>query len=176
MRALALVLLLVCTQAFAQGKPMRIIVPFPPGGTADALSRLAAERMAPLLGQPIVVENRAGAGGNLGAEQVWRAEPDGLTLLSSPPHLLTINPLLYKLNFDPAKFVPVGIIATYPNVLVASAKVSAQSFDRLIELARTNPGKLSIASQGQRHDLASVGGATEEDGRDQPAARALQGN
>src|SRR5258706_1118168 len=152
MRALALVLLLGCAQAFAafaqSGKPMRIIVPFPPGGTADALSRLAAERMAPLLGQQIVVENRAGAGGNLGAELVWRAEPDGLTVLSSPPHLLTINPRLYKLNFDPAKFVPVGIIATYPNVLVASAKVPAEGFDQLIELARANPGKLSIASQG----------------------------
>src|SRR5438105_3586135 len=145
MRALSLLLLLVCTQALAEGKPMRIIVPFPPGGTADVLSRLAAERMAPLLGQPIVVESRAGAGGNLGAEQVWRAEPDGLTLLSSPPHLLTVNPLLYKLNFDPAKFVPVGIIATYPNVLVASAKVPASNLEELIKLARANPGKLSIA-------------------------------
>jgi len=145
----ALLALLFCGQALAQpARLIHLIVPFPPGGTADALSRLAAERMAPLLGQQIVVENRAGAGGNLGAEQVWRAEPDGLTLLSSPPHLLTINPLLYKLNFDPAKFVPVGIIATYPNVLVACAKVPAESFDQLIELARANPGKLSIASQG----------------------------
>ena len=148
MRALALVLVFACTQVLAQGRPMRIIVPFPPGGTADALSRLAAERMAPLLGQQILVENRAGAGGNLGAEQVWRAEPDGLTLLSSPPHILTINPLLYKLNFDPAKFVPVGIIATYPNVLVATAKVPAATLDEFIALARANPGKLSIASQG----------------------------
>src|SRR5258706_16446102 len=152
MRALALVLLLGCAQAFAafaqSGKPMRIIVPFPPGGTADALSRLAAERMAPLLGQQIVVEDRGGAGVKRGRGLVWRARPDGLTLLSSPPHLLTINPLLYKLNFDPAKFVPVGIIATYPNVLVASAKVPAESFDQLIELARANPGKLSIASEG----------------------------
>ncbi|MBV9189661.1 MAG: tripartite tricarboxylate transporter substrate binding protein [Betaproteobacteria bacterium] len=145
---LALVLLFVCAEAFAQGKPMRIIVPFPPGGTADALSRLAAERMAPLLGQQILVENRAGAGGNLGAEQVWRAEPDGLTLLSTPPHILTVNPLLYKLNFDPGKFVPVGIIATYPNVLVATAKVPAANLDEFIALARANPGKLSIASQG----------------------------
>src|SRR5437762_14003286 len=133
MKALALALLLACAQVFAQGKPMRIIVPFPPGGTADALSRLAAERMAPLLGQQILVENRAGAGGNLGAEQVWRAEPDGLTLLSSPPHILTINPLLYKLNFDPGKFVPVGLIATYPNVLVAAAKVPASSLEEMIK-------------------------------------------
>src|SRR5260221_14783217 len=112
MRALALVLLLGLAQAFAafaqSGKPMRIIVPFPPGGTADALSRLAAERMAPLLGQQIVVENRAGAGGNLGAGQGGGGRADGPTLLSSPPPLLTINPLPYKLNFDPAEFGAVG--------------------------------------------------------------------
>jgi tripartite-type tricarboxylate transporter receptor subunit TctC len=148
-RALLLFFLLACGQVFAQpSKPLRIIVPFPPGGTADALARLTAERLPALLGHQVLVENRAGAGGNLGAEQVWRAEPDGLTVLASPPHLLTINPLLYKLNFDPAKFVPVGLIATYPNVLVASARVPAASLDELIRLARANPGKLSIASQG----------------------------
>src|SRR2546426_7873124 len=149
MRAWALFLLLACGQAVAQpSKPLRIIVPFPPGGTADALARLTAERLPPLLGQQVLVENRAGAGGNLGAEQVWRAEPDGLTVLASPPHLLTINPLLYKLNFDPGRFVPVGLIATYPNVLVASAKLPAAKLDELIALARAHPGKLSIASQG----------------------------
>jgi len=149
MRALLLLVLLACGQAFAQpSKPLRIIVPFPPGGTADALARLTAERLPPLLGHQVLVENRAGAGGNLGAEQVFRAEPDGLTVLASPPHLLTINPLLYKLNFDPGRFVPVGLIATYPNVLVASAKLPAAKLDELISLARANPGKLSIASQG----------------------------
>jgi tripartite-type tricarboxylate transporter receptor subunit TctC len=101
-----------------------------------------------ILGHQVLVENRGGAGGNLGAEHVFRAEPDGLTLLASPPHLLTINPLLYKLNFDPAKFVPVGLIATYPNVLVGSAKVPASNLDELLKFARANPGKLSIASQG----------------------------
>src|SRR5256885_17142660 len=109
MRALALVLLLVCTQALPQGKPMRIIVPFPPGGTADALSRLAAERMAPLLGQPIVVENRAGAGGNLGAEQGGGAEPEGLPLPPRPPPLRAVNPLFFQVKFRPGKVVPVGI-------------------------------------------------------------------
>lgn len=149
MRALAFLFALITSAAIAQpAKPMRIIVPFPPGGTADALARLTAERLSPLLGQQIIVENRAGAGGNLGAEVVYRAEPDGLTLLASPPHLLTINPLLYKLDFDPSRFVPVGLIATYPNVLVASAKVPAGTMDELIKLARASPGKLSIASQG----------------------------
>jgi tripartite-type tricarboxylate transporter receptor subunit TctC len=129
-------------------KPVRIVVPFPPGGTADALSRLAAERMAPLLGQQVLVENRGGAGGNLAAEHVWKADPDGSTLLSSPPHLLTINPLLYKLSFDPSKFVPIGIIAAYPNVLVANPDVPASSLSELLSLAKRNPGKLNIASQG----------------------------
>ena len=146
-----LVVLLVAFAAPAAGqggKPLRIVVPFPPGGTADALTRLTAERLPPLIGQPVVVENRAGAGGNLAAEQVFRAEPDGLTLLSSPPHILTINHLLYKLGFDPAKFVPVSLIASYPNVLVASAMAPAASLDELIAYARANPGKLTIASQG----------------------------
>jgi tripartite-type tricarboxylate transporter receptor subunit TctC len=148
MKAPLAIFLMCASLAWGQAKPVHIIVPFPPGGTADALARLTAERLPPLLGQPVLVENRAGAGGNLGAEQVFRAEPDGLTLLSSPPHILTINHLLYKLSFDPSKFVPVSLIASYPNVLVASAKVPAESLDELIALARANPGKLTIASQG----------------------------
>ena len=138
----------VCGVYAQSSKPVRIVVPFPPGGTADALSRLAAERMSPLLGQQVLVENRAGAGGNLAAEYVWKAEADGSTLLSSPPHLLTINPLLYKLAFDPSRFVPIGIIAEYPNVLVAAAAVPAGTLAELISLAKKNPGKLNIASQG----------------------------
>ncbi|HET7197873.1 MAG TPA: tripartite tricarboxylate transporter substrate binding protein [Burkholderiales bacterium] len=149
MRWLCLVFLVLSAQAAAQGaKPLRIIVPFPPGGTADALTRLTAERLPPLIGEPVLVENRAGAGGNVGAELVFRAEPDGLTLLSTPPNIITINQLLYRLDFDPAKFVPVSLIASYPNVLVGSAKLPAQTLDELIAYARANPGKLSIASQG----------------------------
>ncbi|MGE5150651.1 MAG: Bug family tripartite tricarboxylate transporter substrate binding protein [Rhodospirillaceae bacterium] len=149
MRWLCIVLLTVSAQVAAQGaKPLRIVVPFPPGGTADALTRLTAERLPALIGQPVIVENRAGAGGNLAAEQVFRADPDGLTMLSSPPHILTINHLLYRLSFDPSQFVPVSLIATYPNVLVGSAKVPASTLDELIAYARANPGRLSIASQG----------------------------
>lgn len=144
-----LLLFFFTASAWAQSaKPIRIVVPFPPGGTADALSRLAAERLSPLLGQQVLVENRAGAGGNLAAEYVFKADADGATLLSSPPHLLTVNPLLYKLAFDPSKFVPVGIIAAYPNVLVAAPDVPASTLAELVALAKKNPGKLNIASQG----------------------------
>jgi tripartite-type tricarboxylate transporter receptor subunit TctC len=129
-------------------KPIRIVVPFPPGGASDALIRLTAERLPAYLGQPAIVENRGGASGNIGAEHVARAEPDGHTLLASPPHLLTINPLLFKLAFDPQKFVPVGIIAAYPNVLLATPKLKADTLQELIALARSQPGRLNIASQG----------------------------
>lgn len=147
----ALALAVAAFNAGAQAyptKPVRIIVPFPPGGTADLLTRLTAEKLTASLGQQMVVENRAGAGGNLAAEFVARAEPDGYTLLASPPHLLTINPLLYKLAFDPAKFVPISIIAMYPNVLLAGPRLRAASIDELIAQARANPGALTIASQG----------------------------
>jgi tripartite-type tricarboxylate transporter receptor subunit TctC len=139
----------VALSAHAQtGKQMRIVVPFPPGGASDALSRMVAERLPALLGQPVIVENRAGAGGNVAAEYVFRSEADGSVLLSSPPHLLTINHLLYKLNFDPTKLVPVGIIAAYPNVLLATQKLPASTLKELVALARERPGKLNIASQG----------------------------
>ena len=129
-------------------KSVRILVPFPPGGTADLLTRLTAEKMSASFGQQFVVENRAGAGGNLAAEHVARAEPDGYTLLASPPHLLTINPLLYKLSFDPTKLAPVSIIAMYPNVLLAGPKLRAASLQEVIAQARERPGAIAIASQG----------------------------
>ena len=147
----ALLVMVVCAQANAQAYPakaVRILVPFPPGGTADLLARLTAEKMSASYGQQFVVENRAGAGGNLAAEYVARAEADGYTLLASPPHLLTINPLLYKLSFDPTKLAPVSIIAMYPNVLLAGPKLKAASLQELIAQARERPGAIAIASQG----------------------------
>ena len=149
--ALAVLFTLVSSGVAAQAyptKPVHLIVPFPPGGTADLLSRLTAQKLSASFAQQFVVENRAGAGGNLAAEFVARAEPDGHTLLASPPHLLTINPLLYKLAFDPAKLVPVSIIAAYPNVLLAGPKLRAASMEEVIALARERPGGLAIASQG----------------------------
>jgi tripartite-type tricarboxylate transporter receptor subunit TctC len=134
-------------QAFPS-KTIRIIVPYPPGGTADALPRMIAEKLPAILGQQVIVENRAGAGGNIGAEMVARAAPDGYTLLATPPHLLTINHLLYKISFDPSALSPVSIIASYPNVLLASPKLPAKNAQELIALAQAKPQQLNFASQG----------------------------
>ncbi|MBA2689303.1 MAG: tripartite tricarboxylate transporter substrate binding protein [Burkholderiales bacterium] len=136
------------TQAYPS-KLIRVIVPFPAGGTADVLPRLIGEKLAARWGQPIVIENHPGAGGNIGAQLVANADPDGYTILSSPPAPLVINHNLYrKLAFDPRAFVPVTIIASVPNVLVVNPKVPANTVQELIAYARDNPGKLNYASQG----------------------------
>lgn len=136
--------------AFAQAsKPLRIVVPFPAGGTADVLPRLLAEKMRSSYPAGIVVENRAGAGGNIGAEVVSRADADGMTLLASPPGPIAINHHLYKsLNFDPTKWVPVTVLATVPNVLAVSNRLPVKTVDEFIAYVRSNPGKVSFASQG----------------------------
>lgn len=130
------------------GKLIKIIVPYPPGGTADLLPRMIAEKLPALLGQSVIVENRAGGGGNIGAEFVARANPDGYTLLATPPHLLTINHLIYKLTFDPAALSPVSIIASYPNVLLASPTLPVKNIRDFIALAHARPQQLNFASQG----------------------------
>jgi len=130
-------------------KPVRIIVPFPPGGSADLLPRAVAEKLAAKWGQPVVVENRPGAAGNIGADAVFRADPDGYTLLSSPPPPLVINKLLYpKLSYDADDFVPITVIGAIPNVLLVNPRVPVNSVQELIAYARANPGKLNYASQG----------------------------
>ncbi len=135
--------------AWAQDtRPIRVIVPYPPGGTADALPRLISEKVAAVLGQSVIVENRPGASANIGAELVARSEPDGHTLLVAAPHVLTTNHILYKLSFDPTAFAPVSIIATYPNVLLVNPKLPAKTLQELITYAKANPGKLNCASQG----------------------------
>ena len=130
-------------------RPIRIVVPYPAGGTADILPRVVGEKLAARWNQPVVVENRAGGGGNIGAEAVAKAEPDGYTLLSTPPAPLTINLNLYsKLSFDPTAFVPVTVLAIVPNVLLVNPKVPANTVRDLIAYARANPDKLNYASQG----------------------------
>ena len=130
-------------------RTVRIIVPFPPGGSADLMPRAITERLAERWGQPVIVENRPGAAGNIGADAVFRAEPDGYTLLSGPPPPLVINRLLYpNLSYDSTQFAPISVIGAIPNVLLVHPKTSVSSVQELIDLAKANPGKLNYASQG----------------------------
>lgn len=148
--ASALTLPLLPSTAQAQtAKPVKLIVPFPAGGTADVLPRLVAEKMRAQFPGGVVVENRVGAGGNVGADVVFRAEPDGTTLLASPPGPIAINHHLYtKLSFDPTRWVPITVLATVPNVLAVSTKVPAQNLAEFIAYLKANPRKVSYASQG----------------------------
>jgi tripartite-type tricarboxylate transporter receptor subunit TctC len=138
--------------AHAQEYPsraVRIIVPSTAGGTADTMPRIFAEKLAHKWGQPFTVENRPGAASNIGAEAVYRAEPDGYTLLSSTPPPLVINQSLYpRLPFDPTQFQPISIMGAVPNVALVNPKVPANTLAELIAYAKANPGKLNYASQG----------------------------
>jgi tripartite-type tricarboxylate transporter receptor subunit TctC len=129
---------------------VKIIVPFPAGGTADAVPRIVADRLSRKWGQPVVIENRTGAAGNIGSEQAYHSQPDGYTLLSSPPPPLVINQSLYpKLGFDPTKFEPVIVMAQVPNALIVNPDtVKASSVQELIEYLRTNSDKVICATQG----------------------------
>jgi tripartite-type tricarboxylate transporter receptor subunit TctC len=130
-------------------KPIHLIANFPPGGTLDVLSRTIAQKLSEKLGQPVVVENRAGAGGNIGAQAVAAAPADGYTLLASPPGPLTINQNLYKkMQFDPAKLVPVVMMAGVPNAITARADFPANSVKELIAYVKAHPGKVTYGSQG----------------------------
>ncbi len=130
-------------------KPVRLILPFPPGGGTDILGRLVAERLAARLGQPVVTDNRGGAGGNLGAEAAARAAPDGYTLLFAAT-TLAISPSLYaKLNYDPFKdLAPISLIATVPNVMITHPSVPARTLQEFIALARAKPGEMNFGSGG----------------------------
>ena len=155
-RALALGLAtpLVIPAARAQtawpSKPVRIIVPFPPGGSTDILARAIAPKLALALGQHVVVDNKPGAGGSLGAAEAAKAEPDGSTLLMGHIGTLAVNPAMYpKLPYDPLKsFVPVAYVARVPNVLVVHAASPIRSLKDLVEAARASPGRLTYSSGG----------------------------
>jgi tripartite-type tricarboxylate transporter receptor subunit TctC len=136
--------------AFPQAKPLSLVVPYAPGGPTDAMARTLATAIRPVLGQTMVVENKAGAGANLGAEYVARAEADGYTLLFGTSAPLAINPYLYpRLNYDPARnFSPVIQIGYLPNVLVVHPSVPANNVRELIAYAKANKGRLSFASSG----------------------------
>jgi tripartite-type tricarboxylate transporter receptor subunit TctC len=152
-RLLLALLMLTAAPALAQApwpqKQVRVIVPFPAGGSADTLCRIVAEKLSSAWNQPVIVDNRAGAGGNVGAEIAFRAEPDGYTLLCSPPGPLSINHNLYKtLPYDWAKFAPIAVLAVVPNVITARKYLPVNTAQELIAYAKANPGKVTYASQG----------------------------
>jgi tripartite-type tricarboxylate transporter receptor subunit TctC len=143
----------VARPAFAQDYPdraVKIIVPFAAGGTADAVPRFVGDWLSRKWGQPVVIENRTGAAGNIGAEFAYNAAPDGYTLLSSPPPPLVINQNLYpKLGFEPGKFEPIIVMAHVPNALIVSPRnLKASSVPELIDYLRKNPDKVTAATQG----------------------------
>jgi tripartite-type tricarboxylate transporter receptor subunit TctC len=131
-------------------KPVKIVAPFAPGGLADVLARSLGERLTKSMGQPFIVENRPGAGGNVGADAVARAEPDGYTLLMSSAGILTINQFLYaQMPFDPARALqPVSVIAEMPMLLVVRTQLPAHNVRQFIDLARREPGGLFFGSPG----------------------------
>ena len=150
-RALLCALACASIAARAQGaRTLRIIVPFTPGGSTDILARAIAPKLAAALGQNVIVENRPGAGGSLGAAEAAKSEPDGSTLLMGHIGTLAVNPSMYpKLPYDPLKsFVPVAYVARVPNVLAVSAASPIRTLKDLVEAARAKPGTLSYSSGG----------------------------
>ncbi|CAM5302710.1 MAG: tripartite-type tricarboxylate transporter receptor subunit TctC [Afipia broomeae] len=130
-------------------RTIKIIVPFPAGGTADALPRIVAEKLRQKWGQPVIIENKTGAGGNIGAEFVASSPPDGYTLLASPPGPIAINEGLYKkLTFRPSDLMPVTLLGTSPNVVDVRNDFPAKTIRELIDYAKANPEKVTFASQG----------------------------
>jgi tripartite-type tricarboxylate transporter receptor subunit TctC len=130
-------------------RPVKFIVPHPAGGTADAMPRLIGDWLSRKWRQPVVIENRTGAAGNIGAEAAYRSEPDGYTLLAAAPSPLVINQNLYSnMNFDPAKFEPIIVFGEVPNALVVNADFPPNTVAELVSYAKANPDKVISATQG----------------------------
>ncbi len=137
------------TQAYPS-KPVRIVAPFPPGGVADVLARAIQPGLQEALGQQVIIDNKPGAGGNIGAEIVAKADPDGYTLLLASAGILTINEFLYsKMPFDTATaFAPITVVGDMPNIVVVSPKTGITTLKELIDRAKDQPGKLNFGSAG----------------------------
>jgi tripartite-type tricarboxylate transporter receptor subunit TctC len=132
-------------------RTVKIIVPFPAGGTADAMPRIVADWLSRKWNQPVIIENRAGAGGNVGGEAAYKSDPDGYTLFASPPPPLVINHNLFpKLGFDPTQFIPIAVMGKVPNsILTNSPKLKdAKTVADVIAYAKAKPGELNTATQG----------------------------
>ena len=141
-------------QGLAQDYPsrtVRIIVPFPPGGTADAMPRVIADFLSKKWGQAVIIENRAGAGGNTGADAAFHSDPDGYTLFASPPPPLVVNQNLYaKLPFDPAQFIPLAVMGKVPNALLTNSPKlkDVKTIAEFVAYAKAHPGELNSGTQG----------------------------
>jgi len=151
--AVGLLAALAPSFAGAQGtfpaRTVRFIVPFPGGGINDVLARIVGEKLQSKWGQPIVVENKTGAGGNIGAELAYQSEGDGYTLLLSPPGPLAVNQSLYKqLSYKPQEFVPITVVGSVPNVVIVRKELPVNSLKELIDYVKANPGKVTFGSQG----------------------------
>jgi len=151
--SLSILALIFAASASAQPfptKPIKIIVPFPAGGTVDFFARVISTKLSEALGQSVLVENRAGAGGNIAAEAVAKAAPDGYTLLMGS-EIIAINTSLYsKIGYDPVKdLAPITLVGTVPNILIVHPSLPVNSVNDLIALAKKTPGKISFASTGQ---------------------------
>jgi tripartite-type tricarboxylate transporter receptor subunit TctC len=131
-------------------KPVRLIVPFPPGGGSDVVGRIVAQKLSERLGQPVVVENRAGAGGSIGTEAAVRAAPDGYTTVLASTSEIAVNPAIYsRLSYDTLKdLAPVSMVASTPMVVIVSPSLPVKNVGELIALARAKPGELNCASAG----------------------------
>ncbi len=139
-------------------KPIRFVVPFPPGNAGDIMARMLAEKLTQSMKQTVIVDNRPGAGGNIGAELAAKAPADGYTVLIGASGIFTANQFLYKLAFDPQKdFVPVTLLYSGAPLLVVSPKVEAKSLQELIDSARKQPGKYTFASYGSGHISHIIG-------------------
>jgi tripartite-type tricarboxylate transporter receptor subunit TctC len=154
MRIIAALLMVFCAAANAQdeypNRPVRIVVPFAPGGSTDVVARILADKLGTEFKQSFIVENRAGAGGNIGADAVAKAAPDGYTLLMGTTGVLAINKYLYKeMAFDPDRdFTPVSYTSLITNILVVNPQVPAKTVPELLKLAKSEPGRLTFASSG----------------------------
>ena len=151
--AAGLLAALAASVAGAQGTfpthTVRFIVPFPGGGINDVLARIVADKLQTRWGQPVVIENKTGAGGNIGAELAYQSEGDGYTLLLSPPGPLAVNQSLYKqLSYKPSEFVPITVVGSVPNVVIVRKELPVSSLKELIEYVKANPGKVTFGSQG----------------------------
>src|SRR5256714_10413670 len=153
MRSLLSLLLLSASLALAQGYPSRalhLIVPFPPGGPTDIVGRLVAQKLSDALGQPVVVENRAGAGGTVGSAEAAKSRPDGYTLLYGSTSTLAIAPSVYsKLPYDPhSAFAPISLVSRGAIIAAVNAQLPASTLKEFVELAKARPGKLNYGSAG----------------------------